>query len=350
MTNEQMLLMAQQEHEPRIGTSSTEEIEILRAKLANAERLIREHQKLFALTFDMICIAGFDGYFKWVNAAFPRTLGYSEEELLSKPFEEFVHPEDRNSTSGELDKLSHTGHATIDFENRYRCYDGTYKWISWRSIPVPEEQLVYATARDVTEKKATEFELIKHRRDLEAANQELAKLASLDPLTELANLRMFKTHIDAAIRRAERYSSRGALLFLDLDGFKVVNDRLGHAIGDALLKAIAARLRATVRKSDLIGRLGGDEFAVLLEGIPSPTNAELVANKLVTAVTSPFTIAGHDIRVGLSVGISIFEDSAVSIEKLIEMADIAMYAAKSSGGNCARYYEPTLSYPTARPR
>ena len=124
-----------------------------------ADRSARELDRFFALSRDMLCIAGLDGYFKRVNPAFEATLGYTAEELLSRPFLEFVHPDDRSATQVEME-IQAGGAPTLHFENRYRCKDGGYRWLSWRSSsPESEEQLVYAVARDVTSQKRFEQEL-----------------------------------------------------------------------------------------------------------------------------------------------------------------------------------------------
>jgi PAS domain S-box-containing protein len=134
------------------------------------KRVEVELERFFTLSIDMLCIAGYDGYFKRLNSAWERTLGYSVEELTSSPFIEFVHPDDRAATLGQLEKLA-TGQATISFENRYRARDGSYKWMLWNATPFPQHQVIYAAARDITERKRAEDNIQRLRAEAEAANR-----------------------------------------------------------------------------------------------------------------------------------------------------------------------------------
>jgi diguanylate cyclase (GGDEF)-like protein len=167
-------------------------------------------------------------------------------------------------------------------------------------------------------------------RDAEA---KLQHMALVDDLTGLPNRRLLSDRLAHSLRAAQREGRRLALLYIDLDGFKPVNDSLGHGIGDLLLKQVADRLRLRTRESDTLARIGGDEFTVILSGIHSQADAERVAESLLETLTSPFQIDGHLIRIGASIGISLFPEHGTEGDELLQQADFAMYAAKRSGKN-----------------
>lgn len=184
---------------------------------------------------------------------------------------------------------------------------------------------------------------------------ELKIMAHQDDLTGLDNPRMFRSKIEDAIARARRAETGLVLLFLDLDGFKAVNDTLGHTMGDTLLKEVARRLRSAVRESDLVarsdgtqrsrevGRLGGDEFAVLLEGVTGKPYVESVAGKLINAVSQiPYHMEDDQVSIGASVGVACYPQDADTVKALIECADSAMYAAKDCAESTHKFYEEDM--------
>ncbi|AWI80702.1 hypothetical protein CEW87_15790 [Parazoarcus communis] len=176
-----------------------------------------------------------------------------------------------------------------------------------------------AILEDITERKNNE-ERMRHT-------------AHHDPLTDLPNRGLFLDRLGQALALARREARSGALMFLDLDHFKAVNDRLGHAAGDALLIAVAERLQAQVRESDTVARLGGDEFTIILPSLREPGDADMLADKILHALSQPLTIEGEAIHIGASIGIARFPESGCTIEALLRAADDAMYAAKRSGRN-----------------
>jgi diguanylate cyclase (GGDEF)-like protein/PAS domain S-box-containing protein len=288
-----------------------------------------ESARFFDLSRDMICVAGFDGYFKRLNPAFERTLGYSEKELLERPFIEFVHPGDRAKTGEEAGELAEGG-GTVQFQNRFLDKEGDVHWIEWTSVGVPGEETIYAVARDITDRKVLE--------------QELELLSRSDPLTGVFNRRRFDEALEALLTDARRHRRRGALLIVDLDRFKQINDEFGHAAGDEALRAVARLLAANLRQTDvlardaggLVARLGGDEFALLLPEADA-AGAETVAGRLVEALAAePLEIGGKRVQIGISVGASTFGDGNFpSAEELLAAADRAMYVVKAAGGGGA---------------
>ncbi len=163
-----------------------------------------------------------------------------------------------------------------------------------------------------------------------------------DPLTGLPNRNLFEDRFEAALSRARREGTKAALLFLDLDHFKRINDSLGHAAGDALLQETAARLMSLMRKHDTVARLGGDEFAVLLESVAGVTDATSVAEKIIAALAAPFHISGHDLFVSTSAGIAFYPDDGADAETLLKNADTALYRAKGDGRNCYRLFSADM--------
>lgn len=180
-----------------------------------------------------------------------------------------------------------------------------------------------------------------------AAQKKLEHSARHDPLTDLPNRMLFLEHLTTAIAHAVRHGSSFTLHYLDLDGFKNVNDTFGHPAGDDLLEQLASRFRLIVRTTDTIARFGGDEFAVLQRGTSDPEDARLLAERLIRAVEKPFEIEGHTTRVTLSVGIA-FDIESEDPEEIIQMADRALYRAKREGGNRLACYDPSLDSRTTR--
>lgn len=310
-----------------------------------------ESARYFELSLDMICIAGFDGYFKRVNPAFERILGYSEADLLGRPFLDFVHPEDRKSTEEEAAAISE-GAGTGQFRNRYFDKHGEVHWIEWASQPLPAEEVIYAVGRDVTDRRALE--------------QELQRLSHHDSLTGLFNRRRFEEELRRQLAYTRRYGSGGALLVIDVDRFKRINDSLGHAGGDRALCQVAALLRDNLRGSDVlardsdglgappprepavqtdpdavVARLGGDEFVVLLPEVDEK-GARAAAERLATVVReTPLTIDGQEVRLEISVGVALFDEHGRPGElDLLAAADGAMYVVKAAGGGSATVAAP----------
>ncbi|HWM42555.1 MAG TPA: diguanylate cyclase [Burkholderiales bacterium] len=215
-----------------------------------------------------------------------------------------------------------------DFEFARRMPDGIVRYLSIsgdpRFGPAGAFMGFRGVGRDITE--------------IALARERIASLAYSDPLTGLANRTSLMPALEQAVQRARRRNAKLAVIFLDLDGFKQINDAYGHDAGDALLIELAGRLRDNLRASDLIARLGGDEFLVVLEEVTDPEPVEVVANKLLLETVRPYKLPGAEASVTASIGISIFPDDAADAVALMKHSDIAMYAAKQAGKNTCRFY------------
>jgi diguanylate cyclase (GGDEF)-like protein/PAS domain S-box-containing protein len=269
----------------------------------------------FELARDLFCTASFDGYLTQVNGAWERCLGWTPEELMGRPFIDFVHPDDRAATVQEAARATRHGRSS-SFTNRYRTKDGAWRWIEWSTQTDPERHVIYAAARDVTERKQAE--------------QRLRYLAEHDPLSGVYNRRRFEQELARELSHSALRGSRGAVLLLDVDNFKHINDSLGHAIGDEVIARIGATLDERMRTGDVVARLGGDEFAVLLRRVDPATARTLAAD--VQALTTEGLASLVTRPVTLSVGVAAFgPQEPLGLDELLSRADDAMYAAKRAG-------------------
>jgi len=233
------------------------------------------------------------------------------------------------------------GHVPFrDFEFARRMPDGVVRYLSISGDPRFGAEGGFigyrGVGRDITE--------------IALARERIVTLAYSDPLTGLANRTSLLPALEQAVQRARRKNSKIAVVFLDLDGFKQINDVYGHDAGDALLIELAGRLRDNLRASDLIARLGGDEFLVVLEEVQDSGPVETVAKKLLVETVRPYTLPGAQASVTASIGVSIFPDDAADAPALIKHSDIAMYAAKQAGKNTCRFYSsgPAANDPAAQ--
>ena len=285
-------------------------------------RAIIEHSN------DVVTVIDADGVIVYDSPSVERVLGYSSTERLGADALELVHPEDVAHASQILGQIVADGGTVKDIEVRVRHHDGSYIWVEasvTNLLDEPGLRGLVANFRDVNERHVLE--------------NALAHQAFHDALTGLANRALLLDRVEHAIRAAHgRNASRVALLFLDLDDFKTVNDGLGHAAGDAILRATADRIADAVRAGDTAARLGGDEFAVLLPGISDPALAYEIGARLLEAVCTPIELDGVLVAVNGSLGI-VVSDGTEDAAALLRNADLAMYRAKSAGKGRFEVYE-----------
>jgi diguanylate cyclase (GGDEF)-like protein/PAS domain S-box-containing protein len=267
-----------------------------------------------------------------MNRAFERITGYRAEEVIGRNCR-FLQREDRDQP--DLDRLREAIAAGEQAQVLLRNYrkDGTLFWNNIHISPLRGDDGVVThfvgIQSDVTEIKRYQAEL-EYR-------------ANFDALTGLANKNLLNDRLAHAIALAERAQHKFALLYLDLDRFKIINDSLGHASGDALLKKIALRLRNCVRESDTVARLGGDEFAVVLNDVENATAITVIAKKILSELDQPLTIEGRHVFTSASIGVCVFPDDGANGDALLKHADSAMYRAKQAGRNQVCFYTEDLA-------
>jgi diguanylate cyclase (GGDEF)-like protein/PAS domain S-box-containing protein len=268
------------------------------------------------------------------NRAFNEFFGLAGMQLSGRSLDTFFDESQLLAINLALDVASETG----EWQGEYELADpfGEVSIPTWLSINAMQENEALSyfvlSAIDISERKQAE--------------EALQNLANFDSLTQLSNRGFFETRLNDSIEQAKRNQSTLALLFVDLDRFKQINDTMGHKAGDDLLTTLASRLQSSVRKSDLVGRWGGDEFVVLLNSLATPNDAYRVADKIREAVLEPMTLSGVTLTVSTSIGVALFPQDADNKEDLLDRADAAMYQAKSSGRNKVGCYEQGMSTTT----
>jgi diguanylate cyclase (GGDEF)-like protein/PAS domain S-box-containing protein len=280
----------------------------------------------------IVILIGTDARVLMVNRAATEMLGYEKGELLGRNvFDVFTPDGQRQGAEANVRRAFESSDAAPeDVEYGVRTKDGRVRMVLWRAAVLRDDKgeptALLSSGIDVTERRAAE--------------QQIAYLAYHDSLTGLPNRALLAEHLELSLARARRTASAVALLYLDLDDFKLVNDSLGHAAGDELLCQIAMRLQDRRRETDLLARQSGDEFLLLLSdlrGDPLPV-ARTAAEGIIDALNRPFSISGTDFHVGASVGIAVFPRDANDGEELLRHADAAMYQAKARGRNTVAIY------------
>ena len=270
------------------------------------------------LMLDAVCVVDKAGTFVFVSAAFEDIFGYSPDEVIGKPMIDHVYPEDGIKTLKVVESLME-GKKQPRFENRWVRKDGKIIDILWSARWSEDHQFRIAIAHDITERKLME--------------QQLHYIAGHDPLTELPNRALLFGRLQTSLGLARREGSHLSLLFIDIDGFKHVNDSYGHLVGDKLLKNIAQRLRDCVRQSDTVGRFGGDEFVVVLNGIDSFDNVLVIAENIRAQLEKTYQFDDLNLQLSPSIGVALYPDNGNDEQQLLQYADQAMYRAKNAGGN-----------------
>ncbi|MDP8948517.1 MAG: PAS domain S-box protein [Actinomycetota bacterium] len=300
-----------------------------------AEARLRESEERFrALTqnsSDIVTLLEVDGTILYESPSIERILGYEPQELEGENAFGYVHPDDLERVLGAFAEGLSDSALRPTVEYRFRHKDGSWRWlesIGTNMLDDPAVGEIVVNSRDVSERKAAE--------------ERLAHQALHDPLTDLPNRVLFTDRLRQALARAKRRSGEVAVLFMDLDNLKVINDSLGHEAGDRLLVTASKRIRSLLRPEDTVGRLGGDEFVLLLEDTDSD-GAARVAQRILEKLRVPFSLGGRQLSVTASVGITVGDGNRKRAADLLRDADSAMYRAKHAGKARYAVFDETMN-------
>ncbi len=291
---------------------------------------IKSH-KILEMAVEGIVTIDTTGELLSFNRAAQKIFGYSEAEILGKNVSMLLPPPHQDKHDGYIARYLQTGQARVigktqELQGRRKNGMLFPMEISITEVKYGDAHFFTALLRDVGEQKL--------------ALQRIEQLAHYDELTNLPNRTLFYDRLGQAIVVARRNHVSLALLFIDLDGFKQVNDAHGHHVGDLLLAQVSARLRLCVRESDTLARLGGDEFTIILNDTHGHEDVAMLAGKIVESIAQPFDLEGIPVQIGASIGIACYPDDAPSKGMLLIVADKAMYAAKAAGKNTYRFGIP----------
>ncbi|MBV8297415.1 MAG: EAL domain-containing protein [Acidimicrobiia bacterium] len=288
-------------------------------------------QSLARNAFELVTVFDGEGTILYESPAVERVLGYRADERLGQDGFDYIHPEDQGRARDIAARALENPGTPVQLEMRGLRADGEWRWLEvWITnlLDDPSVSGIVANQRDITERRAFQ--------------EQLTKQAYHDGLTGLPNRALFQSRLEVALARAGRRQRTIAVLFVDLDRFKVINDSLGHETGDDLLVAVAQRLREAVRDEDTVARLSGDEFTVLLEEVEDEVEAANVAQRIIEDVRRAIDLEGHQVFVGASVGIALSHNGEDRAEDLLRDADLAMYRAKEKGRSRFEIFEVTM--------
>jgi diguanylate cyclase (GGDEF)-like protein/PAS domain S-box-containing protein len=271
-----------------------------------------------------------------VNQSFTNITGYTQDEVIGKtPHMLSSGRHDDAFYKAMFQEISEHGMWAGEIWNRHKNGGVFPEWLTITAVKDEHGEISHYVAAfsDISERKAAETQI--------------RNLAFYDPLTDLPNRRLLMDRLELAMTAGERHQHVSALLFIDLDNFKTINDTLGHHMGDQLLQQVATRLVDCVRSCDTVARLGGDEFVVMLEDLSdqaseAASEAEMIGSKVLTSLQVPYTVADHTCRATASIGVALFTDKRESIDDLLKRADMSMYQAKASGRNTLRFFDPQV--------
>ncbi|HVL76059.1 MAG TPA: EAL domain-containing protein [Noviherbaspirillum sp.] len=292
-----------------------------------AEEQLRLASLVYRNSSEAMSVVDANGMIMTVNPAFTEITGYSAEEAIGRHMSLIDSPRATRKIYRAMRRtLDENGRWTGELWGRRRNGQEFLRWLSISTIYNDDGSV---------QSRVGLFSDITRRRE---ADEMIWRQANFDALTDLPNRSMFRDRLEQAIKKAHRADQQVALLFLDLDSFKEINDTLGHAVGDRVLQAVAQRLQRCVRDSDTVARLGGDEFTVIIGELAEKNSIERVAQQILHVLSDPFHIGGEQLYASASIGITFYPDDGTRVDELLKHADQAMYAAKAQGRNCYSYF------------
>jgi diguanylate cyclase (GGDEF)-like protein/PAS domain S-box-containing protein len=316
---------------------------IRKKRLEDAHRQMQEqlnrseklHRFIVNNSPDIIFILDSEGRFSFLNSKVEEVLGFSREELMGKPISNLINEDDLEKANYFIKHSSRKSsrHQSIDICLKPKQSQRSKRHFEFSLWPIENNTsrrryCLYGTAREITERLEAEAFI-----NFQAYH---------DLLTRLPNRALFKDRLSVSITQVQRNNRHLAVMFIDLDRFKIVNDSLGHTMGDRLLQEVSKRLQKCIRKGDTLSRFGGDEFTLLLPDINSQKDATLVAEKILEHIKEPFQLSEHQIHVGASIGIATYPEAGEDMDTLIKHADIAMYRVKKTGKDGYRVFSDDL--------
>ena len=308
---------------------------------AKPNRALVESERMFRSLAEVLPIGIFrtdaKGECSFVNPFFCEVAGFDMTVAKGHGWRNAVHPEDREALFGKWAQLLEHGHC---FSHEYRMLrvDGAVTWVLGQAQQHQQDSVLMDVIHVCS---LTDISAAK------AAVREIQQLAFFDPLTGLPNRRLFLDRIKQAVTSSTRSKKNGALLLLDLDNFKILNDTMGHEVGDTLLKQVSDRLCSNLREGDTVARLGGDEFVMVIQNL-SPIiesavhQAEMISEKILLSLNEPYLLADMLYHNTPSIGLTLFGPSHLEVDELMKRADMAMYQAKASGRNAVRFYDSQM--------
>jgi len=301
---------------------------------ASQNEVLRREERFRSLvqnSMDVVAVVDAEGRITYISPSVEAVLGWRPDEVIGRPARTLVYESDREKAEEEGGSPVEPGVVHV-YEVRAARRLGGFRWVQVRVTNLLEDPAVAGLVCN--------FSDISERREM---TERLRYFAYNDPLTGLPNRVAFLERLEQAVARARRHETSLAVLFIDLDEFKEVNDSFGHAAGDTLLHAVAGRLRSCTRPEDTLARLGGDEFTVLIEDLDRPDQAEAAARRLLDRIASPFLLGGRPVELACSIGIAQGRHGDEEPDELLRRADVAMYRAKSGGRNQLATFAPDVA-------